>query len=175
MLLGNHTTATNTMGENDKFISELILQNRYYEAHLLLAGLKEDKAWVVYNRALTLIRIEKYEQAIDKLDIIQSLLPLAKMEAAEDDATRAFATEDAARDNHLLPIDNRYAATFPRIVKNNVLRLKIDCYAATGQWNKVTQTAAQLGSRRYGNVEKALAKAAAGQQDAPANLSPDNL
>ncbi|MCD8043116.1 MAG: hypothetical protein LUH10_08625 [Tannerellaceae bacterium] len=161
LLKGNTTTPEFPDVVNDTFINLLITNNQYTEAYTLLSGCNQLTIAGSYNLILCLIQAEEYTQAILKADevlrLIQTRVPQTNRN--ENETVKMLRTKQCRLDTHRAAVTLEYVKTFPGILRESVLRLKIDCYRATGNWNKVIETASQLICKEYKNVETALQEA----------------
>ena len=164
MLLGNQqqTNINNSSEQNDEWIVQLLSNNQYVEAYRLMKSEPPKKLSTLFNSAICMLFIEEYEQCLHSLDeALAKLQPKPADNSPKEDRYRKLERMQSADSSYLQGITDRYVRHFPDMVKNNILRVKIDCYRALSQWSKVLELAAQLGSQNYLNVENAVDEAQA--------------
>ncbi len=160
MLLGNNSpnrpdTAPKTV--DDDWIVQLISAGRYAEVYQLLAKEPSRKVSSSYNLALCLFFANKYEQALYRLDEALTMLrPAPEMAPMEDELYNAILKVQNVTESYRVGVTEKYVLRFPGMMKNNILRLKVDAYLALERWNKIIEMATLLKSKNYRNVEEAL-------------------
>ncbi len=160
MLLGNnHSRQENIPQENEGWILQLMSDGCYAEAYLLLKKEQAGRVSSRYNLALCCYFAGEYQQALYRLDEALSVFrPMPGHDAMQkDDVYKALIIAQNKTDSYRKGIDEKYVSHFPDMMKDNILRLKVDCFLVLKQWNKLIETAALLRTKDYRNVAEALA------------------
>ncbi len=160
MLSGNNHPGRSESApqENEDLIVQSISVGRYAEAYRLLKKEPAGKVSVLYNLALCCRFAGDHRQALYRLDEALSVFrpALGNDAAPEDEIYRASVAAQNATNTHLSGVTEKYVSRFPEMMKDNILRLKVDCYSALQHRNKVIETAALLKNKGYRNVVEAL-------------------
>ena len=164
MLLANQQKTNNNnkpIAQCDKWIAQLLSDKQYVEAYQLLKTEPQQKLSTLFNMALCMYFAKEYEQTLTKLDEALAKLqcPPDKQPLLYDDLYKKLEAIQNTSNSYLLGISDDYARNFQYLLKNNILRIKVDCYRALCLWNKVIELAALLKSHNYQNVESAVAEA----------------
>ena len=112
-----------------------------------------------FNLALCYVQAELWHEAIADLEWAVQLLPQHAAIRPELDlsgAVQAMERREAETEGYRGPMTESLPARMPSKAKERMLRLLVDLYLATGQADSVRQTAQQLQSKRFDNVERAL-------------------
>ena len=165
MLLGNQpqTNSNNPSEQYDEWIVQLLSGKQYVEAYRLLKSEPPQKLSTLFNLALCLYFAEEYEQSLYQLDAaLAKLQPnITSNFSINDDLYKKLESKQNVDNSYMQGITDKYVRHFPYMVKSNILRMKIDCYRALCQWNKIMELAAPLRNENYRNVEEAVAEAIA--------------
>ena len=160
MLKGIHSVESSGAPVGDNLIVSLISHGRYAEAYTLLSRVNNVNVPTLYNIALCCIFAGEYTEALIKIDKAISMGGFQLTNPLADRGRVMSAIE--ARQNedhtHTTPISQEYIEAFPDRVRDNLLRLKIDCHALLGQWGEVIRTASPIINKNFKNVENALAQ-----------------
>ena len=164
MLLGSQQYPNNSNGlsdKNDEWIVLLLSNGQYVEAYRLLKSEPQQKLSTIFNLALCSYFAEEYEQTLSRLDEALAKLQPNPVDNTfvNDDLYKKLESIQNADDSYLQGMTEMYIRHFPYIVKNSILRIKIDCYLALSLWNRIIELAPLLKSYEYQNVEEAVAEA----------------
>ena len=161
MLKGIHNEEKPGAPVRDDFIVSLISHERYAEAYTLLSRVNNANIPTLYNIALCDIFAGEYAEALVKIDKAISMGGFQSMNPLADRGKVMSAIEAKQNEDHThtSPISQEYMTAFPDRVRDNLLRLKIDCHALLGQWGEVIRTASPIINKKFKNVENALAQA----------------
>lgn len=161
MLLGT-TAQQNTSQDTEPLIIQLLIQQRYAEAYLLLTGQhRTSQNSAIYNTALCLHWSGNYEEALKRLDSIQLSPQAQSASPPTDDLYQQISLKQKRTDDHLQAITEGYVKSFPGLFVDAVVRLKVDCWSQLGDHGKLIALATPIAHKKYQNITDALTKAQA--------------
>lgn len=161
MLLGKDSFNHKTIIVNQDFIVRLIALGKYTEAYQLLITLTQTKKEVcnLFNLALCYYYGEIYQQTIYTLDEVLSLLMITPRNQAllpVDKDCKILLSKQNQSECYQSGITDEYFSYFPEIVKDSILRIKVDCYLHLQQWDRVLEVGNTIRNKGYKNVNNAI-------------------
>ena len=119
----------------------------------------------LFNTSLCQVHAGEYASAISSLrsafDAAERITP--KPRKPDSPLMKTVAGRQNATGVYRRAVGDRYTERFPDILKENILRLMVDCHAELGQWAKVFERGTPLRGKGFANVDAAMEKAAKGQ------------
>jgi tetratricopeptide (TPR) repeat protein len=155
MLLSSSNTHQQHASE-EAFIIQLIGQQRYAEAYILLKKEPPSEPSVQYNLALCHYWAQNYQEALLSLDKIMINLPAGYKDAPHDPFYAIIRERQNQEDEHLQAISKKHVTFFGLLVKDAIVRLKVDCWLQLGNFPKVIEIAMPIATRNYKNIVSAI-------------------
>lgn len=140
-------------------IVRLIAGKQYAEAYQMLNNQTNPTTSNLYNLSICMYIGEAYEACILQLDkAYEKLKPYMNYAIQGDEISQAIQSKQRGFNTFLNPVTDYYVSRFPCTLKNNILRLKIECLRKLEMWDEIVKTSHQLTHKNYKNVEEALAE-----------------
>jgi hypothetical protein len=155
MLLGSTPSNVNHSPEVETLILQLMMQQRYAEVYELLIHQQSTSA--LYNMSLCLYWTDNFQGALSHLERIQ-LNPEVKIANSITANTEYKGIKDKQNQtaDYLHGMSEAYIQTFPSIVHDAIIRLKIDCWLHLGNYAKVIAAGMPIAHKGYKNITDAL-------------------
>ncbi len=161
MLLGT-TAQQNTSQDTEPLIIQLLLQQRYAEAYLLMNGQRQvSENSAIYNTALCLYWGGNYHESLKRLESIQFKPQVQSAPEPNDHLYQQISINQKQTNDHLQGITEAYLKNFPGLFHDAVVRLKVDCWSHLGDHARVIALATPIAHKKYQNIIDALTKAQA--------------
>jgi tetratricopeptide (TPR) repeat protein len=157
MLLAS-TNSHKQYGNEETLILQLLIQQRYAEAYLLLNNEPPNDPATQYNLALCYYWAKQYQEAIICLDKVQTALPYQSSNVKLPNAQfyTVIVEQQNQRSDHLQGVSKRYISIFAVLMRDAIIRFKTDCWLQLGEYSKVIETAAPIAHKNYRNITEAL-------------------
>ncbi|OOQ59418.1 hypothetical protein [Mucilaginibacter pedocola] len=159
LLSAEKQSSTAAEKSEEELIAQLITQQRFADAYLLLQKEAADSTVTQYNLSLCYYSAGKYREAILSLDKAQQLFPVnaGQTKPFADSFYTAMLAQQNQLDRHYQPISQKYINLMAPVVADAIIRLKTDCWLQMGHYNKVVELATPLAYKNYRNISEALA------------------
>ena len=144
----------------DVFESEVLRLmglHQYAEAYLLLERQTNPSISNLFNMALCLYWSQEYTDCLLVLNRVDYKIPVYSFrQKVMSRRGQRLLIKQMSKESHLNPISEFYVNQFLDILKESILRLKVDCLSALSNWSELLVVASQLSIQEYENVQKAL-------------------
>lgn len=157
MLLGSNPQSQ-TAESQETLIVQLLGQQRYAEAYLLLKQEPVDGPAKQFNLALCYYQLQNYTETIICLDKAMAAMPPVKIKPnhQHESVYQALYQQQSQTDNYKQPVSQLYIRLFSEVMHDAIIRLKTDCWLALQQYAKVIDTSAPVVHKNYHNITRAV-------------------
>lgn len=145
-------------GAEELLIINLIGQGRYAEAYMLLKTETPQRPAGMFNLAVCFYWLGSYRETLVCLDKARMLMPIDQggIRLNSDNFYKAIREKQNLADEYKLPITSKYIALFGGLAKDNITRLKTDCWLQLEVYQKVIEVATPIAHKNYKNIDDAL-------------------